>query len=162
MTLNQTDYGSSINSFLTNIYEFPSSRTRILLTEPVQAWHEEVMGQLNDLIHLKPGWDGYQGLPVTFENATFGLRIIEAICGNNTPPPQIIPGVSGELQIEWHTMQGDIELLVKAPNDVRAWHSPLSDGDNEEELLLAFDFTVVADWVKKVTETPIAIIAAVA
>lgn len=161
MTLNQTNYGSSINTFIADVYEFPSARTRILLTEPVQAWNEKVMSQLSELIQLKPGWDGYQGSPVSFENATFALRIIEAICGNDTQPPQIIPGVSGDLQIEWHTMQGDIELHVKAPNDVRAWHSPFNDG-REEELNLTFDFIKVANWLKKITETPIAIIAAAA
>lgn len=162
MNLNQTDYGSSINSLVTKIYTFPSAHTRVLLTEPVQAWHDKVMEQLKGLVQLNPGWDGYQGLPVSFENAIFALRILEAICRNDTPSPQIIPGGSGDLQIEWHTMQGDIELHVKAPNNVQAWHSPLSDGSGEEELDLQFDFTDVANWVKKVTEAPIAIEAAAA
>lgn len=162
MTLNQVDYGSSINSLMADLYEFPSIRTRILLTDPVQAWHKKAMEQLENLVHLKHGWDGYQGLPVSFENATFALRMLEAICKNDTPSPQIIPGVSGDLQVEWHTMQGDIELHVKAPNDVRAWHSPFGNGVGEEELNLTFDFIDVAAWVERVKETPIVINAATA
>lgn len=161
MSLSEINYGSSIN-IVANVIEFPSNCTRILITEPEQAWYEKAVEQLEELVKLKTGWDGYQGLPVSFENATFALRIMESICRNDTQPPQIVPGVSGDLQIEWHTMQGDIELHVKAPNDVRAWHSPLSNYIGEEELNLTFDFTDVAGWVKIVVEKPIVVDTAVA
>jgi len=160
MTLNKSNYGSSINSFVAGMYDLPSAHASMLLSEPVQSWHKNVMSQLDELTHLQIGWDGYQGIPVTFENATFALRVIEAICEHDTQPPQIIPGVSGDLQIEWHTLRGDIELHVKAPNDVRAWHSTFDDGSDEEELSLTFNFTKVAGWLKQITETPIVIIAA--
>lgn len=162
MRLTEIDYGSSINSLNATIFQFTSRRERILLTEPVQTWHEEVIAQLERLVHLQPGWDGYQAEPVSFTNATFALRMLESICGNDAVTPQIVPGVSGDLQIEWHTLLGDIELHVKAPNDVHAWHSSFIDGTNEEEIDLTFDFINVAAWVKKITEPAIAIATAAA
>jgi hypothetical protein len=162
MRLTEIDYGSSINSLNANIYQFSGSRERILLTEPVQIWHGEAVSQLEKLVHLQPGWDGYQAEPVLFANATFALRMLESICGDNAPAPQIVPGASGDLQIEWHTLHGDIELHVKAPNDVRAWHSQFTDGTKAEEIDLTFDFIEVAAWVKKVTESAIAITTAAA
>ena len=58
--------------------------------------------------------------------------------------------------MEWHTFHGDVELLVRGPNSVRAWYC-LADMDADgEEIELTNDFTTVAEWVKAVTEPAIA------
>ena len=133
---------------------------RVLIGEPEQHWHDEVIKQLNLLVKLNHGWDGYEATSVSFENASFSLRMLESICRNSAVTPQIIPGISGDLQIEWHTFQGDIELHVKAPNDVHFWYSFLGSDAEEGELDLTIDFTEVAKWVLKITEPPIALRAA--
>ncbi len=153
------NYGPAIDSFLTNVYELPTTRERLLITEPAQSWHDKVIKQLESLVRLEQGWDGYNALPVSLANANFALRMLERICQDNAPMPQVVPGVSGDLQIEWHTMKGDVELHVKAPNDVTAWHA---DANGEEELQLTFNFIKVVGWIESITETPIAIAAAAA
>ena len=52
---------------------------------------------------------------------------------------------------------GDIELHIRAPNDVQAWHADTNSGREGEEILLTNDFTTVARWIKNLTEPPSAI-----
>ena len=148
MLLNDPTWGPS-----TNMVNFPGARDRILMSEDINEWASNATDRLEELVRLPIGWDGYQGQPVDFLNAYFALSFLNKICGPETPPPQIVPGSTGELQIEWHTLQGDIELYVKGPNNVRAWRA-MANGDLDgEELDLTVDFTVVAQWVKDIMET---------
>lgn len=136
------------------------TRHRITLTEADAIWREDVMQRLEELVRLDCGWDGYGGLPVSLENATFALRMLEATCREDTPSPQIVPGSNGDLQIEWHTELGDVELLVRGPNNVRAWASLAGPDSDGEEIELTNDFIAVSRWVAEVTEPHIAFQAA--
>ncbi len=151
---------SSLSSSNRLFYVYDQSNPRYFVKEPTQLWYGSVESRLNELVNLENGWDGYHGKAVLFENAYFTIRVLDSICRNDTPSPQIIPGVSGDLQIEWHTLKGDIELHVVAPNEVYALYSPIDV--QESELTLTSDFTEVAGWVKAITETPIAAVAAAA
>ncbi len=124
----------------------------ILITEPIREWRDAAIARLNELVRLDRGWDGYRGLPVSFENANFALRMLEATCRADAPVPQIVPGANGDLQIEWHAQNTDIELHVRAPNDVHAWRMTPATQPNGEEIFLTNDFTVVANWVKEIAE----------
>ena len=109
---------------------------------------------MTELVRLPRGWDGYSAAPVTFANAQFALRLLEAVSPANVAAPQIVPGSSGDLQIEWHTLNGDVELHVQAPNQVHAWRLLARATSDAEELQLSNDFTALVAWVKDVTETP--------
>lgn len=145
----------------TNIVELGSA-SRLLLSDPVREWRPGVIATLNDLVRLRTGWNGYQATAVSFENANFALRMLEVACGVQAPAPQLVPGVDGDLQIEWHTKTGDIELHVIAPNRVHAWRLTPETAPDGEELDLTNDFTRVAVWVKKLAEGNSAVAAAAA
>ena len=134
------------------ILSIPLRAKRLLISDTAQPWSEKVQTRLQELIRLQRGWDGYHGVPVSFENAVFTMRVLEAICGSEFPAPQIVPGAQGDLQIEWHTLKGDLELHIKRPNDVHAWRSLISLPDQDEELDLTNDFLTIAQWVKDVVE----------
>ena len=140
----------------TSVIQLPGSQERILINENVSTWGDTVKKRLEELIQLSAGWDGYQGVHVSFENANFAFRVLDAICGLETRAPQIVPGAAGDLQIEWHTLTGDIELHVRAPNDVHAWRAMTGGDPDGEELELTNDFAVIAQWVREITEPPIA------
>lgn len=141
------------------IHSQSTDQARMTLAESTPLWRTDVMHQLQELVHLQSGWDGYQGHPVANENAAFALGILQATCRESTPPPQIVPGPAGDLQIEWHTLRGDVELLVCGPNKVRAWYC-LAPNDDGEEVELTNNFVDVAEWIKEVTETEFAVPAA--
>jgi hypothetical protein len=131
------------------------------MSDRSDGWQVEVVRRLDALVRLEKGWDGYSASPVAIENAIFALRMIEAMTSATTPAPSIVPGTSGDLQVEWHTLNGDIELHVLGPNRVSAWHT-FAGFEDDNEILLANDFTEVAEWVRLVTETTIAAPAAAA
>lgn len=135
---------------------FPTHR--LTISEVEGQWQAPVKGRLEELVRLQEGWDGYMGFPVSFGNAMFAFRMLESICRPDTAAPQIVPGPSGDLQMEWHTQYGDVELWVRGPNNVHAWRS-LSGNQNDEEADLTNDFAIVAKWVREVTEPAIALAA---
>lgn len=140
-----------------NIVDIASRRTIAQTPEELLL---PVTKRLEDLIRLERGWDGYAGSPVSFVNATFALSMLKSICDSQTPAPQIVPGSSGDLQVEWHTLRGDVELHVRTPNDVQAWR--VTSSGVEEELSLANDFSEVVVWLKELVEPLIAVKAAAA
>ena len=151
------------SAFSQNVIPLPTTSTRVMVFEPSHVWREPVMMQLKELVQdLKQGWDGYIGLPVSLENATFALRMLEAVCGTKASTPQVVPGSSGDLQIEWHTLKGDIELHVISPNRVRAWRQWVGGDEDGESLDLTIDFGTVATWVREMTEPDLAVAAAAA
>lgn len=124
----------------------------VVSPSPEHGWRKSVMLRLEELVRLKPGWDGYRGQPVSLAHAVFALGLLEATCQADTLPPEIVPGPSGDLQIEWHTANHDIELHVRAPYDVEVWRLK-AGGDADGELLeLSSEFKVVADWLQELTE----------
>ena len=161
MTIDYPSTTSSTSS--SSVTYLPNSRRRrIFLTEPSIVWFESIKRRLEYLVQLQFGWDGYNGLPVNFDNAYFALKMLENICDVDTPAPQIVPGTNGDLQIEWHTLNGDIELHVIAPNNVLAWIAEEGVAEVGIELPLTNDFTSVAAWVNQITEPQIATEAAAA
>lgn len=135
---------------------------RLLITERSSAWRAEVVDRLNHICRLSPGWDGYRAGPISFSTADFAFRVLDAVCGPDTPTPSIVPGVSGDLQIEWHLHTGDIELHVRSPNDVIAWRQTSDTGLDGEELLLTNDFTAISKWIESLLEPTSAVIGAAA
>jgi hypothetical protein len=135
---------------------FPRRRVSVRVTEPSKAWREAVIARLDCLIRLERGWDGYEGMPVSFANATFALRMLESACGDDAPVPEIVPGADGDLQIEWHLAGEDIELHVRGPNDVIAWRMVGENDPDGEEIPLTNDFTIVVRWIENLAEREIA------
>ena len=123
-----------------------TSSARTVVSQPDREWRAPVMEKLKELTALPIGWDGYAAPPVSFTNAEFALRMLEAVCSSESITPQIVPGSGGDLQIEWHTPKGSIELHVKGPNAVHAWRSGF--GLTDEELNLTNDFTAVVGWLR--------------
>lgn len=125
---------------------------RVLLNEPGGLWRPPALKQLDELVSLPVGWDGYRAPAVTFASAAFALSMLDSICAGLTPLPDIVPGVSGDLQVEWHNDFGDIELHVRRPNDVHAWRRVGGDSPFSEERYIRTDFTEVADWLRELTK----------
>lgn len=150
------------SAFSSNVVEFATADPKVMIIQPDFEWREAAVARLEKLVRLPVGWDGYSGQPVGLLNANFALQMLDRICGPNAGSPQFVPGVDGDLQIEWHTLHGDIELHVIEPNHVRAWLCVVGASPREEELELTNEFSKVAAWVKEIAEPPRAIATAAA
>lgn len=129
-----------------------SRQNRLIVSEPDRAWRAGIVHRLNELCCLPKGWDGYGAEPVSFETANFAVRMLDVVCPSEGPMPSAVPGPNRDLQVEWHLANGDIELHVRAPNDVHAWRLSADTGDDGEEHELTNDFTLVAQWIKDLSE----------
>ena len=110
--------------------------------------------RLDELAALPLGWDGYSGLPVSGETALFTLELLSTICDDGTLAPQIVPGPDGDLQVQWHTLIGDIELHVAKPHHVDAWYSLAADRGDGISTMLSNNFGVLEAWVKTIAGNP--------
>ena len=126
----------------------PASR----LSASAHPWRATVVQRLEELVRLEQGWDGYEGDPVSLDNAVFALRLLEATCSADTPAPSIVQGSGGDLQIEWHLRKGDLELYICEPYAVNAWRAFVGGDPEGEELDLKDDFSIVAQWVIELME----------
>lgn len=158
--MNQRPQFSGISVFSEKVVEpFQRDWVRLQITERPSNWRDEVVRRLNVLCALPLGWDGYGAGPVSFQNAHFALRVLDSVCGVDAPAPSVIPGVSGDLQLEWHAIDSDVELHIRSPYDVHAWRETEETGDDGEELFLTSDFTAISAWVsalgakRRVTDT---------
>jgi hypothetical protein len=79
------------------------------------AWLKQTLESLPKLLNLPPNWDGYGALPIDSRCAEFALSILIQIMGDTTPPPSVVPTVSGGVQLEWHMKGIDLEVEVSSP-----------------------------------------------
>ncbi len=126
-----------------------TSITARRVQEPRHDWREALSQQLDTLCSLPIGWDGYMAPPVSYSNAYFAERLLASACPVNAPPPQIVPGPNGDLQIEWHNETSDIELHIRAPYNVDAWRMSPQTGEIGEQVHLKSDFILIANWLKE-------------
>lgn len=131
------------------VVEFTRPPARRLIGELLWAGRDVVLSSLQELVRLEVGWDGYDAPPVSLDNAYFALEVLKTVCNSNTHPPQIVPGSLGDLQIEWHTSRGSIELHIRRPFDVLACRTTANGA--HEEMTVTNDFLKVASWVSELS-----------
>lgn len=124
---------------------FPSHRV-VLNRRPVADWSKVLENRFNELTSLRPGWDGYTGRPVSFACARFAADLLQRLYEPDLPPPSLVPGSDGTVQIEWHLNGFDIEVDVLAPYNVSASRYNCAT-EQFEEVELDSDFTLLSDWI---------------
>lgn len=144
-------------AFQSEITLFPSREAPLTSIAPQQtyvrvpqnnsSWIIQLNDRFNELTSLPFGWDGYNGIPVSFNCAQFAGNLIERLCcTDGVYPPQLVPGSDGTLQIEWHENQYDIEIDILAPYKVIASRFDIISQE-EEEFELEADYSLVAEWI---------------
>lgn len=136
----------------TSSYAGQVSRLRLpharrLITETPSVWRQPVLDRLSELCRLPVGWDGYRAGPVDFATASFALNMLAVICSPETPPPSVVPGPNGDVQVEWHTASEDVEIHVREPNRVTAWRHIVGRDEDDTEFELTNDFTELSSWI---------------
>jgi hypothetical protein len=130
-----------------NVSAFRRPADRVVLNRhPQIEWTRALESRFNKLTSLPVGWDGYAGRPVSFTCARFAADLLQRLYDGALPPPSLVPGSDGSLQVEWHINQFDIEIDVLGAFDVMATrHDCLTE--QFEEIELTNDFTDLARWI---------------
>lgn len=127
----------------------PTVRARV--SNPNSWWIHELRERFNELTSLPRGWDGYNGKPVSFSCAQFAANLIERLCVENVPAPQLVPGADGTLQLEWHLNGFDVEVDVLAPYSVIASRFD-HETELDDEIEIQTDFSELVNWIEALGE----------
>jgi hypothetical protein len=117
--------------------------------EPV--WLPPTLDRLRHVLELPQGWDSYGGDPVSLSTAYYALRFLASVTTPDTPPPSIVPGVAGELQIEWHVNGMDIEVGVDPTGRLAGFFEDARTAQEWEEVPMT-DLAPIRGAVETLTE----------
>jgi len=144
-TVFQNDIPNSFSNE-TSISTLNPPHSSVRVPQNTSGWIISLRDRFDELTSLPKGWDGYAGKPVSFNCAQFAANLLESLFSPNIPPPQLVPGSDGTLQIEWHQNQLDIEIDVLKPYRIIATYFNHAT-DKEEEIELQADFTKLSEWI---------------
>ncbi len=80
-------------------------------------WLNDLLQTLTYLANLEPGWDDGTALPIDGEIVKLAKEFVSSdLVVTLNVPPNIVPTIDGNIQIEWHTKKVDliIELSKNA------------------------------------------------
>jgi len=115
-------------------------------------WVGALEGRFSELTSLPRGWDGYLGCPVSDECVGIARNMLDRIRCDDLPPPDIVPGSDGTLQIEWHRNGFSVEIDILGPEEIHAWRYNRLTGE-EEEMEVGHDLARIVEWVGDLVAT---------
>lgn len=80
-----------------------------------------VQRRLGELQALPEGWDGYRGRAVSEKTADRVHAVLAACLLPTGRYPSIVPGPSGDVQLEWHFCGVDLEVGISDDGPMTAW-----------------------------------------
>jgi hypothetical protein len=78
----------------------------------IPAWVLSMTEAIAELLELPSGWNSYHARPVALSSAQSAIELLKRVMSDMTPAPDIVPTSLGGVQLEWHTMEIDIEITV--------------------------------------------------
>lgn len=135
----------------TSVVEGAFSSYRKIVECPKSEWSCDIEERLTELTSLPVGWDGYAGLPVSFQTAYFVANMLSSLYQEGVPAPFLVPGSDGSVQIEWHRNFFDVELDVLGQQNVVASRIDHRN-DEDETILVKNDFTKISEWIGALAE----------
>ena len=95
----------------------PSNAMRLGI-RPLPTWFLKSVDNLVHLLDLEPGWNSHSAKPVARRNVETAFGVLVVLLDFNLPPPMVVPRVQGNIQLEWHTGNIDIEIYIDSPDSV--------------------------------------------
>ena len=85
-----------------------------------------------ELLDLPPSWNSHSAKPISLRIVTAVIKILGVFLNSDTPMPTVVPRVKGNIQLEWHTDQIDIEVYIDSPNSVLFFAENVTTGQVSE------------------------------
>jgi hypothetical protein len=144
-----TDAGVTTVQPLARPEGFPNFR-RAQTAPPERKWQMEVLQRLVRSRSLQPGWDSYNGRPMSREVGFFAQEVLIGVMRPRTPMPQIVPLSDGGVQIEWHERGIDLEFRISAPYECELWFEDHLTG-RQLSTELSTDFALLRDKIAELS-----------
>ena len=129
------------------IRSVPRSQPAPELSQPKPEWIDPVMSRLESLALLQADWDSYGAKPVELTRLAQAYDLLQYIMHDDTPAPILVPIPSGSIQIEWHTLEVELEVSLLSATELDVCFEDLS-GENEpfDGVLRSYDVTRLGEF----------------
>lgn len=127
-----------------------SARTPSLTDSEPSRWEWSVLGQLQRLLQLEKGWDGYGSGRIRTDVLFFAAELLYRTMLRDTPAPHITPMSHEGVMLEWHESGIDLEIEIEAPGHLWVTYADAAQGIDEEWSLKA-DFVSLSEPIYNLT-----------
>jgi len=117
---------------------------------PMPAWFAPSVTALVDLLSLPPGWNSHSAKKIEPRNVMAAIVLLGIIMDSDVPPPIVVPRVKGNIQLEWHTEQVDIEVYIDTPSTVRFFAEDVAKEQAAEGSLSGREHEL-KNWLKRLS-----------
>ena len=111
------------------------------------AWITEVVTKAANLLSLRKSWDSYNACVIKENAIDSMIRVLYSFNQKSTPMPSLVPLSNGEVQIEWHVKNRNLELEINENGISNLFYYDSSD---EIELLNPSD-DQIATYIEKIS-----------
>lgn len=119
-------------------------------TRPLPNWFLPTVEELTRLLGLTSGWNSHSAKSIASENAAAALGVLIDLLEFNTPSPTVVPRVQGNIQLEWHVGEVDIEIYIDSPDSVQFFAEDTSNYLTAEGALLGRE-QELREWFGRLT-----------
>ncbi|MCY3820355.1 MAG: hypothetical protein OXH52_13490 [Gammaproteobacteria bacterium] len=112
-------------------------------------WERGALSQLASIIILEKNWDSYGANPIEWSRVYQTFDLLHSVMDHDTPAPVLVPMTSGSIQLEWHTLDIDLEVELLSNTSIAVWYE---DGLHRLEPfddVLHYDVTPLADVLRE-------------
>ena len=74
------------------------------------SWWDHAETRFAHLRSLNANWNSYGAHPLDEKTVDRTASLLATLVDDRTPEPSIVPAVSRGVQVEWHTLRGDLEI----------------------------------------------------
>lgn len=104
----------------------------VTLEEIRPAWWDKVEQQFLALRSSKRNWDGYGAPPLDHSTLDRALALLATITERETVEPSLVPSAHGGVQLEWHTLRGDLEIELEPSGSISILYTDSATGADVE------------------------------
>lgn len=106
---------------------------RISGEEP--RWLYPTLSCFRELVQLPEDWDSYGASIITDEAIAGAAEVmVELELPLEAPPPDVVPGSSGSVQLEWHRSGADVEIHISSAGTPTAFFSDAGEDQEFEKI----------------------------
>ncbi len=119
-----------------------------VLTDSTPGWVDSTLKQLGSISGLGQGWDSYGAPAITRSRIPQAYSLIQAIMDDRAPAPRLVPTPDGSIQIEWHSCDVDLEVLLISDADLDVVFEDLRGEVVPYEGVLSYNVAPLVEYVR--------------
>lgn len=96
------------------------------------VWWDAVERRFGQIRSLRENWDAYGAGPIASTVADRSLALLASIVEPASPQPSVIPTAKGGIQLEWHTLVGDLEVELGPDSSIAVLFTDALTGTDHE------------------------------